>query len=45
MGENGVKLPKPTKRVPLFVPNGVDVNSPQFRAAETKCAPHLTSQR
>ncbi|TMK23991.1 MAG: hypothetical protein E6G62_09655 [Actinobacteria bacterium] len=44
MRENGVKLPLPTARQPLFVPKGVDSNSPQFKAAEEKCLPRLSSR-
>jgi hypothetical protein len=45
MRENGVNLPRPTKRMPLFAPKGVDVGSPQYAAAEMKCLPRLTSKR
>jgi hypothetical protein len=41
MGENGVKLPKPKKSTPLFVPPTVNVNSSQYKAAEIKCLPLL----
>jgi hypothetical protein len=39
MRENGVNLPTPNTsgKGPIFDTNGIDIQSPQFRAAEAKC--------
>jgi hypothetical protein len=43
MRANGVNLPTPTKSRLLFIPKSVDVKSPQFQAAETKCVSRLSA--
>jgi hypothetical protein len=40
LGENGVKVPAPNTsgKGPIFNTQGLNVNSPKFKAAQTKCA-------